>query len=135
MEILKLKHQQHTFFEQKSGLKVTEQRRLDSSGSYLSLSSIFLSSISNFIPLSALFSIGCRQVLLTYLANKNMRFQPSLRAVNSVIKSASAQAHNKAKHVMQLCCTGLSKVSLKLLPQLRANFASPCSRRYEALGL
>ena len=130
MEILKLQYQQHNFFEQISGLQFTEQRRLDSSGSYLPLLSISQSCISNFIPLSALFSIGCRQVLLTYLPNKKMCFQPSLWAANSVIKSASAQAHNKAKHFAQLRCAGLSKVSLKLLPQLRANFASPCSRRY-----
>ena len=38
-------------------------------------------------------------------------------------------AHNKAKHVAQLCCAGLSKASLKLLTQLRATFASPCLRR------
>ena len=130
MEILKLQHQHHKFFEQISSLQVTEQRHLDNSGSYLSLSSILLTCISNFIPLSALFYIGCRQLLLTYLPNKNMRFRPSLWAANSVIKSASARAHNKAKHVAQLRCAGLSKVSLKLLEQLRANFVSPCSRRY-----
>ena len=129
MEILKLQHQQHTFFKQISSLQVIKQRHLDNSGSYLSLSSIFLSCISNFIPLSALFYIGCRQLLLTYLPNKNMRFQPSLWAANSVIKTALAQAHNKAKHFAQQSCAGLSKVSLKLLSQLRANFASPCSRR------
>ena len=40
---------------------------------------------------------------------------------------------NKSKHVAQQSCTGLSKVSLKLLSQLRANFASPCSRRYASV--
>ena len=129
MEILKLQYQHHTLFEQISSLQVTEQRHLDNSGSYLRLSSISQSCISNFIPLSALFYIGFRQLLLTYLPNKNMRFQPSLRAANSVIKMASAQAHNKAKHFAQQSCAGLSKVSLKLLMQLRANFASPCLRR------
>ena len=129
MEILKLQHQHHKFFEQISSLQVTEQLHLDNSGSYLSLSSIFLSWISNFIPLSALFYIRCRQHLLTYLPNKNMHFQPILWTANSVTKMASAQAHNKAKHVAQLRCAGLSKVSLKLLSQLRANFASPCSQR------
>ena len=129
MEILKLQHQHHTFFEQISSLQFIKQQLLGNSGSYLSPSSIFLSFISNFIPLSALFYIGFRQVLLTYLPNKNMRFQPSLWAANSVTKIASGQAHNKAKHFAQQSCAGLSKVSLKLLTQLRANFASPCLRR------
>ena len=129
MEILKLQYQHHTLFEQISSLQVTEQRRLDRSGSYLSISSIFQSCNTNFIPLSALFPIGYREHLLTYLPNKNMRFQPNLWSANSVIKTSSAQAHNKAKHFAQQSCAGLSKVSLKLLSQLRANFASPCSRR------
>ena len=129
-----MQYQQHKLFEQIFRLQVTKQRRLVNAGSFLSLPSIFQSCISNFIPLSALFYIGFWQLLLTYLPNKNMRFQPSLRAANSVIKTASAQAHNKAKHIAHKCA-GLSKVSLKLLEQLRANFVSPCSRRYEELGL
>ena len=39
-------------------------------------------------------------------------------------------AHNKAKHVAQQSCAGLSKASLKLLTRLRATSASPCLRRY-----
>ena len=51
------------------------------------------------------------------------------QAANMLNKINNQHAHNKAKHVAQLCCAGLSKASLKLLTQLRATFASPCLRR------